>query len=129
MAAARMSRKAATGRTTTVAPPTPEPMPAWTFLTNHAHVLLCLAREPEVRMRDVADLVGITERAVQRIVADLKEAGYIERIRNGRRNRYEVRADLPLRHPIERHEQVAALIVIVHGKQDRGREGRARPRV
>ena len=56
-----------------------EPEPDWTFLTNHAHVLLCIAREPEARMRDVAQLVGITERAVQRIVADLEEAEYIER--------------------------------------------------
>lgn len=64
-------------------------------------------------MRDVAHLVGITERAVQRIVADLEEAGYLERIRHGRRNRYEVRADRPLRHPIERHERVASLITLV----------------
>jgi len=74
-------------------------------------------------MRDVAQLVGITERAVQRIVADLEEAGYLERSRHGRRNRYEVRTDLPLRHPIERHERVASLIAL--GKQERKREGRA----
>ena len=126
MAAARISRKEATARNTTVARPTREPESAWTFLTNHAHVLLCIAREPEVRMRDVAHLVGITERAVQRIVADLEEAGYIERIRNGRRNRYEVRTDLPLRHPIERHERVSSLITLVLGERERGREGRAR---
>jgi DNA-binding Lrp family transcriptional regulator len=101
--------------------------PAWTFLTNHAHVLLCIAREPEVRMRDVAHMVGITERAVQRIVADLEDAGYIERIRLGRRNRYEIRTHRPLRHPIERHERVASLIALVLGKRDRDREGRARP--
>lgn len=91
------------------------PAPDWTFLTNHAHVLLCIAREPDARMRDVAQLVGITERAVQRIVADLEEEGYIERIRQGRRNRYEVRTNLPLRHPIERHERVASLIALVLG--------------
>lgn len=91
---------------------------AWTFLTNHAHVLLCIAKEPEARMRDVASFVGITERAVQRIVADLEEAGYLIRIRQGRRNQYEVRADLPLRHPVERHEPVSSLIALVHGKQD-----------
>jgi len=131
MAATRMSPKETTATSTTVAgprpapEPTPEPTPepAWTFLTNHAHVLLCIAREPEVRMRDVAQLVGITERAVQRIVADLEEAGYLERSRHGRRNRYEVRTDLPLRHPIERHERVASLIAL--GKQERKREGRA----
>lgn len=89
----------------------------WTFLTNHAHVLLCIAKEPEARMRDVADLVGITERAVQRIVADLVDAGYVERIRQGRRNHYVVRDDLPLRHPIEMHEKVSSLIALVHGAQ------------
>jgi predicted transcriptional regulator len=94
-----------------------EPKAAWTFLTNHAHVLLCIAREPEVRMRDVAGLVGITERAVQRIVADLEEAGYLERIRQGRRNHYEVRTDRPLRHPIEQHERVRSLITLVLGKE------------
>ncbi len=105
--------------------PGPEPEPAWTFLTNHAHVLLCIAEEPEARMRDVATIVGITERAVQRIVADLEEAGYIARIRHGRRNRYEVRDHLPLRHPIERHEKVASLIAFVHGERDDDRTIRA----
>ncbi len=93
--------------------------PAWTFLTNHSHVLLCIAKEPEVRMRDIALVVGITERAVQRIVSDLEEAGYIARIRHGRRNRYEVRGDLPLRHPVERHEKVSSLIALVHRKAGR----------
>ena len=126
MAAARISRKAARPNNIPPARPAREPEPAWTFLTNHAHVLLCIAREPEVRMRDVAHLVGITERAVQRIVADLEEAGYIERSRHGRRNRYEVRTDLPLRHPIERHERVSSLITLVLGEREHGREGRAR---
>ena len=92
-----------------------EPSPPWTFLTNHAHVLLSLAREPEARMREVAVAVGITERAVQRIVADLEDAGYLERIREGRRNRYRLRADLPLRHPVERHRRVRALLDLVTG--------------
>ena len=126
MAAARINRKAARPNKIPPARPAREPEPAWTFLTNHAHVLLCIAREPEVRMRDVAHLVGITERAVQRIVADLEEAGYIERSRHGRRNRYEVRTDLPLRHPIERHERVSSLITLVLGEREHGREGRAR---
>ena len=90
-----------------------KPEPEWTFLTNHAHVLLCLAREPEMRMREVAERVGITERAVQRIVADLEEGGYLERIRQGRRNQYKIRADRPLRHPVERHEKVASLLALV----------------
>jgi len=94
------------------------PQPAgWTFLTNHAHVLLCLAQDPEARMRDVAQLVGITERAVQRIVADLEQAGYLERTRQGRRNRYEVRTHLPLRHPVEQHRHVDALVQLVAHEQ------------
>lgn len=86
---------------------------SWTFLTNHAHVLLSIAREPGARMRDVADAVGITERAVQRIIADLEDGGYLERVREGRRNRYRVRADLPLRHPVEQHQRVQALVDLV----------------
>jgi predicted transcriptional regulator len=87
----------------------------WTFLTNHSHVLLCLVQDPEARMRDVADRVGITERAVQRIVAELEAAGYVNRIREGRRNRYEVNADLPLRHPVEGHRDLSALIKLILG--------------
>ena len=87
--------------------------PDWTFLSNHAHVLLCIAREPEVRLRDVAERVGITERAVQRIVADLEEGGYLTRLREGRRNRYEVHADLPLRHPVEAHREVSVLLELI----------------
>jgi hypothetical protein len=89
------------------------PASSWTFLTNHAHVLLCLARTPGARMRDVAEEVGITERAVQRIVGDLEESGYLTREREGRRNHYVVRTDLPLRHPIERHQRVSALVDLV----------------
>ena len=96
----------------------------WTFLTNHAHVLLCIAREPEVRMRDVAQHVGITERAVQRIVSDLELAGYLRRSREGRRNRYEVQTDLPLRHPIERHERVSSLLALVLEARPRGSAAR-----
>jgi DNA-binding MarR family transcriptional regulator len=111
LAAARSTKKAASPKPARQA--AGPDVAGWTFLTNHTHVLLCIAREPEVRMRDVAALVGITERAVQRIVADLEEAGYIERSRSGRRNRYKVRLDLPLRHPIERHRRVAALLDLV----------------
>lgn len=89
------------------------PAPAWTFLTNHAHVLLCIARDPEVRLRDLAELVGITERAVARIVTDLETAGYVVRSREGRRNRYRVRGTLPLRHPVEQHRRVADLIALI----------------
>jgi len=123
LATAPMGRKKATARKTT-ARPTRAAESEWTFLTNHAHVLLCIAREPDLRMRDVAELVGITERAVQRIVTELEQAGYIERLRNGRRNRYEVRGNLPLRHPIERHERVSSLLALVLG--DRERSSRSR---
>ena len=86
---------------------------SWTFLTNHAHVLLCIASDPESRGRDIADRVGITERAAQAIVSDLVSAGYVTRTRVGRRNHYEVHPDLPLRHPIERSRQVLELLRLV----------------
>lgn len=94
----------------TSVPPTP---PGWTFLTNHAHVLVCLSRDPESRLRDIALLVGITERAVQGIVADLEEAGVLRRERNGRRNVYELNLDRPLRHPLEQHHTIAQLVKAV----------------
>ena len=82
----------------------------WTFLTNHAHVLLCLARDPSARLRDVAVEVGITERATQRIVADLADGGYISRTRVGRRNQYELHPELHLRHPIEADRTLSDLL-------------------
>ncbi|MCX5651000.1 MAG: MarR family transcriptional regulator [Planctomycetota bacterium] len=87
--------------------------PTWTFLSNHAHVLLLIARDPEIRLRDVADQVGITERAVQRIVSDLEGGRYIERERSGRRNHYRVHPELPLRHPIEAHRRIGNLIALI----------------
>ena len=98
------------GRTAPRQPPAP-----WTFLTNHTHVLFCIVRDPDVRIRDVATAVGVTERAVQRIVLELEEAGYLTRSREGRRNRYEVRAKLPLRHEIEKHCDVADLLGVLMG--------------
>lgn len=86
---------------------------AWTFLTNHSHVLICLARDPLLRLRDVAALVGITERAVQRIVADLEEGGVITRVRDGRRNQYEIHGELQLRHPVEANCKVNDLMLMV----------------
>lgn len=85
----------------------------WTFLTNHAHVLLAIAAEPDVRIRDVAERVGITERAAHRIVADLTEAGYLDVERVGRRNSYRIRRNLPLRHPAERHHKIGELIKVL----------------
>ena len=98
----------------------PSPSTGWTFLTNHAHVLFCIARDPEVRLRDVAAQVGITERAVQRIVTDLQAAGYLSVSKEGRRNRYQVHPDPPLRHPIERHRTIRDLLDLVLGKGTAG---------
>ena len=89
--------------------------PGWTFLTNHSHVLLCIAENADIRLRDVADKVGITERAVQRIVAELEEGGYVTHDKVGRRNHYEVHAQLPLRHPLENHLEVDALLRVLTG--------------
>ncbi|MEQ8848342.1 helix-turn-helix domain-containing protein [Botrimarina sp.] len=97
------------------AAPAPAEGGSWTFLSNHSHVLLVLAAEPDVRLRDVAQRVRITERAVQKIVAELEAAGVVTRHRDGRRNRYEVHPDKPLRHPVEWHRTVADLIRMVHG--------------
>ena len=85
-------------------------MADWTFLTNHAHVLLCVARDPGVRLRDVAEQVGITERAAQRIIAELIADGYLTSARDGRRNRYQLYPERPLRHPLESHHQVGELL-------------------
>jgi DNA-binding MarR family transcriptional regulator len=86
----------------------------WTFFTNHGHVLLCLATHPELRMKDIATRVQITERAVQKIISDLAEAGYLVIERQGRRNQYRVLKDKPLRHPVESHKTVDDLIAMVH---------------
>jgi DNA-binding IclR family transcriptional regulator len=88
-------------------------MSDWTFLTNHAHVLICVARDPGIRLRDVAEEVGITERAAQRIVADLVSAGYLEREREGRRNRYRLRPELPLRHPVEHEHAIGEILKVL----------------
>ena len=85
----------------------------WTFLSNHAHVLICLAQDPDARLRDVAASVGITERAVQKIIGDLEAAGIILRERSGRRNSYRLDVNVPLRHPLEAHRNVAALLGVV----------------
>jgi predicted transcriptional regulator len=85
---------------------------SWTFLTNHARVLIAIVRDPKIRVRDLAGYIGITERATQLIVADLEEAGYLTHTRVGRRNRYTVRTDRPFRHPAEADYDVRALIAI-----------------
>ncbi len=98
-------------------------VPDWTFLTNHAHVLFCLAQDSEIRLRDVADRVGITERAVQRIVTELEHGTYITRQRNGRRNSYIVHKRLFLRHPIESHCSVADLLNLIVTGNARAEDG------
>ena len=85
----------------------PAVVPSWTFLTNHAHVLVCIAQNTEVRMAEIARLVGIGERAVHSIVQDLVDAGYVTRTRSGSHNVYAVLLDQPLRHPLEAGHQIA----------------------
>jgi DNA-binding IclR family transcriptional regulator len=87
--------------------------PGWTFLTNHAQVLVCIARDPGVRLRDIGERVGITERAAHRIVVELADAGYITRQRNGRRNHYTINAHLPLPDTLAREQNVGQLLEIL----------------
>jgi DNA-binding IclR family transcriptional regulator len=87
--------------------------PPWSFLTNHAQVLLCVARDPQMRLREIGDAVGITERAVHRIVVELEAAGYLKRTRNGRRNRYDVALGLPLPDRLAQHRKVDELLRVL----------------
>jgi DNA-binding IclR family transcriptional regulator len=82
----------------------------WTFLTNHAQVLLCVAATPDIRLRDVAEHVGITERSTQRILSELVEAGYVNATREGRRNRYTVDRDHAMRHAAQQGHEIGALL-------------------
>lgn len=82
----------------------------WTLLSNHGHVLVCIARDPDIRIRDVAAAVGLTDRAVHGIITDLVEAGFVEKARFGRRNHYSVHPEAPLRHPIEKDHHVGELL-------------------
>jgi DNA-binding MarR family transcriptional regulator len=91
----------------------PEDARSWRFVTNHTQVLLCIARDPEVRLRDVAVTVGITERAAQRILADLIDAGYVERERVGRRNRYSVNRNISMRHPSQREHEIGEILDVL----------------
>jgi CRP-like cAMP-binding protein len=87
--------------------------PRWTFLTNHFHVLACLDRDPELRIRDIADLVGITERATVQILNQLEASGYLTKARVGRRNHYTVHGELPLRHPLDNERPVGELLRVI----------------
>lgn len=99
----------------------PEPdtsdSPAWTFLSNHGHVLVCIARNPDALLSEIADAVGIRERAAHRIVSDLVNEGYVERTREGRRNTYSVDRDQPLRHSQESDHTVGDLLRVLGGKR------------
>jgi predicted transcriptional regulator len=87
--------------------------PGWTFLTNHAQVLVCIAHDPGTRLRDIGERIGITERAVHRIVAELADAGYISRTRNGRRNHYTINAHFPLPDPVARQQNIGELLAVL----------------
>jgi DNA-binding transcriptional ArsR family regulator len=87
-----------------------EEIPSWDFLTNHAHVLICVYEDSGIRLRDIAAAVGITERSAHKILSELVEEGYVLRERHGRRNRYKVKPELPLRHPLVREREVGELL-------------------
>ena len=86
------------------------PAHQWTFFSNYAHVLVCLAEDPHARLRDVAEKVGITERTAFRLIGELQEAGIIERVKEGRRNHYMINSDAHLKHSIEKHYTVGELL-------------------
>lgn len=88
----------------------------WTFVTNHTQVLLCISRDPDIRLRDIAARIGITERAAQRILADLVAAGYVERQREGRRNRYTVNPELRMRHPAQEGHDIGEMLDLLRGE-------------
>jgi hypothetical protein len=98
--------------------------PGWGFLTNHAQVLLCIAHDPGMLLREIGARVGITERAAHRIVGELEASGYVARRRNGRRNHYEVKAHLPLPDPLASERRVSELLQILGGGDASGRGSR-----
>ncbi len=113
------SGEASKPRKKVTAPAQPDPAAhRWTFLTNHAHVLIILDRDPDIVLRQVASLVGITERAVQRIIHDLEEGGFIERKKVGRQNRYHVKREEPLRRPVESHRLIGDLLDLMSNPEE-----------
>jgi hypothetical protein len=89
--------------------------PTWSFLTNHAQVLLCIAQDPGIRLREIGEAIGITERAAHRIVVELADAGYISRTRNGRRNHYTIQSHLPLPDPLAHEQKIGNLLAVLAG--------------
>jgi len=90
-------------------------MAEWSFLTNHARALITIAHDPDTRLRDLAAALGITERTAFGIVSDLVEAGYVEKDKDGRRNRYRIHTDLPLRDPVTRERTIGQLLAVLAG--------------
>jgi hypothetical protein len=99
----------------------PDERPGWSFLTNHAQVLLCIAHDPGIRLREIGETVGITERAAHRIVSELAAAGYISRKRNGRRNQYRIRTHLPLPDPLAREQKIGDLLALLRAGRSHSR--------
>jgi IclR helix-turn-helix domain len=97
--------------------------PAWSFLTNHAQVLLCIAQDPGMRLREIGEAVGITERAAHRIVVELAAAGYLSRTRTGRRNHYTIHSHLPLPDPLAREQKIGDLLAVLAGQPPAGTNG------
>jgi hypothetical protein len=93
-------------------------VPAWSFLTNHARVLLCIAHDPGARLRDISSSLGITERSAHGIITDLTKAGYVVKQKDGRRNRYRIEADLPLREPLSREPAIGEVLAVLLGTTD-----------
>jgi hypothetical protein len=100
----------------------------WDFLTNHAHVLLCVADDPGIRLRDIAAAVGITERGAHKVLTDLVDEGYVLRERHGRRNHYTVKPELPLRHPLVNDREVGDLLNVLLRPERPARNGGGRAR-
>jgi DNA-binding transcriptional ArsR family regulator len=99
-------------------------MASWSFLTNHARVLLCIADDPGARLRDIAAKVDVTERSAHAIVTDLVDAGYVVKDRDGRRNRYRIQEDLPLRDPISAQRTIGEILDLLVGTNEH-RKGRS----
>lgn len=100
-------------------------MSDWTFLTNYSHVLLCIVQNPQIRLTEIAERVGIKERTAFAIVSALVQEGYLSKVRNGRRNEYVVHPELPFRHALERDTQIRALLGIF--SHSRGPAGETTP--
>src|SRR6476660_5570569 len=120
------------GNSLQITPWAADPPPRWDFLTNHAHVLVCVSEDSGIRLRDIAAAVGITERSAHKILSELVEEGYVLRERHGRRNRYKIKPEQPLRHPLVQDREVGDLLEVLSrperlpGKGGRSNGGRGR---